>query len=84
MVVEQRESRHQPHGSRDDQDQPDRREVYARDAVFNRVAKNRADSGQEYGGSDSHNDCVPRFWLYMQIVVVICVIASMVIAVIKL
>jgi hypothetical protein len=27
---------------------------------------------------------VPRFWIYMQIVIVICVIASMVIAVIKL
>jgi hypothetical protein len=27
---------------------------------------------------------VPRFWIYMQIVIVICVVASMVIAVIKL
>ena len=27
---------------------------------------------------------VPRFWVYMQIVIVICVVASMVIAVIKL
>jgi hypothetical protein len=27
---------------------------------------------------------MPRFWIYMQIVVLICVIASMVIAVIKL
>jgi len=27
---------------------------------------------------------VPRFWIYMQIVILICVVASMVIAVIKL
>ena len=27
---------------------------------------------------------VPRFWIYMQVVILICVIASMVIAVIKL
>jgi hypothetical protein len=27
---------------------------------------------------------VPRFWIYMQIVIVVCVLASMVIAVIKL
>jgi hypothetical protein len=27
---------------------------------------------------------MPRFWIYMQIVIVICVLASMVIAVIKL
>jgi hypothetical protein len=29
-------------------------------------------------------DCVPRFWIYMQIVIVICVLTSMVIAIIKL
>jgi hypothetical protein len=28
--------------------------------------------------------CVPRFWIYMQVVIVICVLASMVIAIIKL
>jgi len=27
---------------------------------------------------------VPRFWIYMQVVIVVCVLASMVIAVIKL
>jgi len=27
---------------------------------------------------------VPRFWIYMQMVIVVCVLASMVIAVIKL
>ncbi len=84
VPVEQRKSRNQPHRSRDDQDQADGRKVDAGYTVFNRVPKNRADSGQEDGGSDSHNGCMPRFWLYMQIVIMICVIASMVIAVIKL
>ena len=82
--VEQRKPRHQPHRSRNDQDQADGRKVDAGYTVLNRIAKNRADSGQEDGGSDSHNDCMPRFWLYMQVVIMICVIASMVIAVIKL
>jgi hypothetical protein len=39
------------------------------------------------GGHSSrprHNGLVPRFWIYMQVVVLVCVIASMVIAVIKL
>jgi len=27
---------------------------------------------------------VPRFWIYMQVVIVVCVLASMVIAVVKL
>jgi len=27
---------------------------------------------------------VPRFWIYMQVVIVVCVLASMVIAIIKL
>lgn len=28
--------------------------------------------------------CVPRFWIYMQVLIVICVVASIVIAAIKL
>ena len=38
----------------------------------------------EYGCADGHTDGVPRIWIFMQVVLLICLLASLVIAVIKL
>ena len=44
------------------------------------VPQDRAHGEQEDRGSDGHSGIVPRFWIYMQVVIVICVVASIVIA----
>ena len=76
--------RDQSDDAREHQDQPDGRDVDEVDGVRDRVAEDRAEGGDEDRNSDGHNGIVPRFWITMQVVLVVCILISMVIAIVKL
>jgi hypothetical protein len=79
-----RQPRHQADHSGDDQDRAHRREIDPTDVVADREPEDGSYGSESYRRTNGHTVYVPRFWIFMQVVILICLLASMVIAIIKL
>ena len=80
----ERQAGKQPDDTGHDQDRAYGAEVDSFDRVADRVSQNGPEGRDEYGCADGHTAGVPRIWIFMQVVLLICLLASLVIAVIKL